>query len=304
MARERSGEAWRGVSPRLGLALEDRLAHGKGACGVALGPGFRELVDRHIRVRRHERLDLTLADRLVPCPRGDLVHLGLQRAEIVADELDEGGDGLRLGARTALLELVGDPPLQLSLGDVVAQHSPGFLGCLPECRARLELLGDEGENRRGSGAREVAGDRVDVGRLPAAPASTVCLHPVDVGNDDEPCVAEQASGVAEADHRLAWGVERRDGLDRLDLEMAAQACDRRLDLRAVAPGDEVDRLVGSVSHVRHTSAPFERSGAGRRIRRRRVRLRRFDRARGPVHSRAQRRSRPAGVRNRCSGRTR
>ena len=304
MAGERSGEAWRDVSPRLRLALEDRLAQGKSACGVAHGPCLRELVDRHVRIRRHERLDLTLADRLVACPRRELVHLCLQRAEIVADELKERSDGLRLGARAALLELIRDPALQLPLEDVVAQHSPGLLGCLPERRARLELLGDEGENRRGSGVREVCGDRLDVGRFPAAPATSLSLHPVDVGDDDEPCIAEQASGVAESDRLVARGVERRDGLDRLDLEMAAQAGDRGLDLRAVAPGDEVDRFVRSFGHARHPIARCARPALARRTPRRRGRPRRFDTERDRVRSRAPRRSRPSGARSRCAVRRR
>ena len=129
-----------------------------------------------------------------------------ERAQVVADELDERRDGVGLGAHAALAELLGDPPVQLLLRDVEREDLPGLRAGLPERRARLQLVAPRARARSPApGFDEVADDRVDVGRFPAALATSVavCLRAVDVRDDDQPRVAEQAARVAETDRRLA-----------------------------------------------------------------------------------------------------
>ena len=167
------------------------------------------------------------------------------------------------------------------------EHGARLRARLPERRARLQLVGHEREHGRRRGAGEVRRHGVDVRGLPASLAAAVrLLRPSTSSTTIEASVTEQAPGVAEPDGRVARRVERGDRLDRLGVEVAAQPRERRVDLRAVAPGDEVDGLVGRVGHVRHlngapvdparfaggtTSGRSGPSGSGRRTRRRRGR---------------------------------
>jgi hypothetical protein len=122
-----------------------------------------------------------------------------------------------------------------------------FLARLPERRARLQLVCHEREDGRRRRAFEVGRHRLDVRRLPAALAPSVgLLRTVDVRDDDEPRVAEETPGVAEANRIVAGYVDGADVLDRLDVEVRSEARDRDVDLGPVTSGDEVDRLVGCV----------------------------------------------------------
>src|SRR4029079_17014668 len=109
MAAERPGQPSGRVAPLPGLVLEDRLAHAERARYVTRGPRLGQLVDGNVRVRGHERLDLALADRLAGSPGRDLVHLGLERTRVLADERDERRDRIGLGPPPALVEPFPDP---------------------------------------------------------------------------------------------------------------------------------------------------------------------------------------------------
>ena len=218
---------------------------------VALRPGVGERERRRLGDGRDEQLDLVLADRLVPGPERELVDLVRELVEVLPDEVDQSGARVGLGARARLAEAVGDPLVDVALRDLVREHLPRLRARLRQRRVLLQLLGDEREHRAGRRGGEVRLDRLHVGDLPAVrePALGVAAA-VDALDDDEPGVAEEAADVAERGRLLSRYLLRRDQLHGLGLEVAAEPAERRLDLRAVAPGEQVDGLqVGRLGHA-------------------------------------------------------
>ena len=240
---ECTGEARRRVTTGAALPLEDRLARGERSRRVALRPGVGERERRRLGNGGDEQLHLVLADRLVPGPERELVDLVRELVEVLPDEVDQRGARLGLGACARLAEALGDPLVDVLLRDVVREHVARFRARLGQRRVLLQLLGDEGERRARRGRGEVRLDRLHVCRLPAVrePALVVAAA-VDSLDDDEPRVAEEAAGVAERDRLLTRELLRRDELHGLGLEVAPEPAERRLDLRTVAPREQVDGL--------------------------------------------------------------
>ena len=102
------------------------------------------------------------------------------------------------------MNCVVDPFGHTALRHVVDEDVPGLRARFRERRVLLQLRGDEREHGVRRGAREVRGDRLDVGGLPA----------FDLFDDHEPAAtAEQAERVARRDGVVAAGVVRGEQLD-------------------------------------------------------------------------------------------
>ena len=310
VAVERRREPRRRVAARLVGAVEHRLRQLEQLPGLALCPGIGERERRHVGDRRDELLDLGHADRLALRPGRDLVDLVREAVEILlADVLDQERARVRLGLDAGLPEALGDPGDPASLGDVVEQQVAALRARLRDRRVLLHLEPDEREHGVGRGRRQVGGDRLDVGSLPAAgrraARSSFCA--VDVGHDDEPRVAEQAARVAERDDVGPARLERRDDLDRLGHEARPQALHRRLDLRPVAARDQVGGLQRRAARSRalpYSTLRPDRQASGRRTRARCGRSRRCGRPRARDARGAPPACRPAGGRSRCERRPR
>ena len=251
MRAQRPREARRGVAALPRLALEDRLAQVERARRVAHRPGLGQLVDRHVGVRRDERLDLALADRLAAAQVASLSTSDFERSGIVADELEERRHRIGLGARLALANCAATHSWSFFFATANSRMLPAFAHAFQSAVLVFTSSPTSASTVSGAGLARYAADRVDVGRLPAALAPSLGLpRPVDVLDDDEPRVAEQAPRVAERDGASP------DVSSALDSSIASGAkCPRR---RASAvsifgrslPRDQVDGLLGSVGHAR------------------------------------------------------
>ena len=218
---------------RVAGALEQRLAGGQRSREVAPPPRVGELVARHLRTAGGELLDLADTDGVAARPGRDLVDLGRELVRVLADDLDEQANRVRVDVHAAFGELLRHPLGDAAFRNVVDEDVARLRARLPERRVLLELGGDEREHGVGSGAREVRRDRLDVGGLPA----------LDVLDDDEPAAAaEQAQRVARRDGVVTAGLERGEELDAVLADPVAQPPERALDLRPVAAGDQVDGL--------------------------------------------------------------
>ena len=277
---------------------------------MAIGPGVGERERRHVGERRDELLDLGHADRLALRPGRDLVDLVREPVEIfLADVLDQERARVRLGLHPGLPEALGNPGDPAALGDVVDQQVAGLRTRLRDRSVLLDLEPDEREHGVGRGRCEVGRDGFDVCSLPAARrgAARILLLTVDVRDDDEARVAEQAAGVAERDDVGSARLERRSDLDGLGHEARPQALHRSLDLRPIAARDQVRGLErGPFAH------PIYRTGNGRcgsstsvrRTRARCGRSRPCGRPRARDGHGAPPACRPAGGRSRCGRRPR
>ena len=149
-----------------------------------------------------ELLDLGHADRLALGPRRDLVDLVREAVEVVlADVLDQERARIGLGLDPGLPEALGDPGDAAALGDVVDQEvaapsrtpsrarrpsSPRGRRARARCRERALRGRSRSPRRRRPSSRPSAGG-----------SSFFCA--VDVRDDHEPRVAEEAARVAERD---------------------------------------------------------------------------------------------------------
>ena len=209
-------------------------------------------------VRRDERLDLTFADRLAPRPRSracrsrDSSAAGRSPTSWMSAVTASGS------ARTlTTLELPRDPLVQLL---DVERRGPRPPSRTPS-REPSSTSAPRPRARARSRAPERRGSRRSRRRPPPSSRPCDALHRPCCRrrpDHDQARVAEQAARVAQTDRRLARRVERAHRLDRLRLEVSAEPRERRFDLRAVASGDQVDRLVGSIGHGAQTTAAFER----------------------------------------------
>ena len=280
LGAEPSGEPGAYVSPRLRIAFQDLFAQAQERSRVALAPDVGEPIVRRLGQRWYERLDLALADRLPVRPCRQLLHLARELLRVVPDQLEQRGARLGLRLRAVELELLRNPARQALLHDLVRQHLARLCAGPRQRRVLLQLLGDEREHRSGRRGREVGLDRLHVGDLPAVREPFVRVPAaVDALDDDEPGVAEEAADVAERGRVFSRHLLRRDQLHSLGLEVAPEPSERRLDLRAVAPGEQVDGLqVGRLGHASTLlNAPSGQSAAARPIRPRPARPRRFGR---------------------------
>ena len=243
MGAERGRETWRNVAARTTFALEDRLRGRERASEVSLAPGVGERERGRVRGGGHELLDLALAHRLAGSPGRDLLDLGGQRSWVLADELDERRARFGLGGDAELAEALRDPAGQVPLDDVVAKDIARLGARLRERRILPRLLGDECKHRFGRGRRQILRDGRHVRCLPSSrQAPLTGAPPVDGLDEDEPRVAEEAPCVGERDCLRAARLQRRHALHGLLGEPASEPGDRRLHLRPVAPGEEVDGL--------------------------------------------------------------
>ena len=185
-------------------------------------------------------------DRLAGSPRRELVDLERQRELVVSDELHELVAHGPLDLDAALRELLGDPLVELALRDFPLEHGARLRARLGERRVALRRVRDEAEDGAGRGRAEVLDDRVDVGLLPPAREPTAVVGPaVDLGDEDEPAVAEQRARVARGDDVLAGRAvlaRGREALDGARLEVPAEPFEGPVDLGPVRAGDEVDGL--------------------------------------------------------------
>ena len=219
------------------------------ADAVALRPRIGEGIRRRVRRRRHERLDLPLSDRLAGRPRGHLVDLARQRVEILADQVHERGAGIGLGLDAVLREALPHPLRKGLLCQRVLEHVTDAPTRLPQRTRFLHLVADERQHGRRSRCAEVGVDHRDLCRLPPARQAPLAAGtPVDVVDDHESSVSEQAARVAERDSIGPARLQRGDSLDRLRSEVTAQARERRRDLRSIVPRDQVDGLEVDLSH--------------------------------------------------------
>ena len=162
-----------------------------------------------------ERYDLALAHGLAGRPRRELVDLRSKCLWVVADELDERCGRLGFCLHAALPELLGDPALKAPLGNGELQDLPRLRARFPERRRLLDVLADESEDGVRRRIRQIGVHCLDVGGFPAALAPLVGVpSAVDVLDDDQSRVTEEAPGVAERDRPFAGGVQRAGDVDR------------------------------------------------------------------------------------------
>ena len=163
-------------------------------------------------------------------PRRELVDLGRQRVEVVADELDERAARLGLGGRAEARELLADPRRYRPLRHVVHEHLAGLLDRFSERRVGLDVAGEREHGlRRGRG--QVGGQRLDVRCLPA-------FHLVD---EHEATTPEEPYRVAGGDGVVPACVPCGQVLDRVLAHPRAEAGERAHDLRPVAADDQIRR---------------------------------------------------------------
>ena len=297
------------VASRLVGSLEHRLAEIEQPPLVALGPCVRERERGDVGDRGDELFDLGHPDRLALSPRGDLRDLVREPVEIlVSDVLHEerARVGLRLDAR--LTEPLGHPRDATSLGDLEEQEVTDPRTRLGDRGVLLQLEADQGEHGVRRRCSEVRDACFDVRRLPAADRRAILFlpAPVDVRDEHEPGVTEQASRVTERDDVRTGCLERRDDLDRLVEEPGAEASNGVLDLGSIAARDQICRLQRwPVAHAPTVlDDPYGRSATSRRTRARPDRPRPCDTPQAQPGRARQRACLAAGARSRCALRPR
>ncbi len=123
-------------SPERGLvrALEQRLRRAERAGDVAASPRVGDGEDRRLGAADGELLDDGTRDRLAVRPRGELLDLGGEVADVLPDGLDERAAGVAVSGRAEPRELLADPLRQLLLRRprTCAPRRP----CPPPSRAR------------------------------------------------------------------------------------------------------------------------------------------------------------------------
>ncbi len=250
MASERSSESSSRIAARLRLALEDRLARLQRTSGDRGRPRRRS--GRRSAPRPTPRTGSRPPARrsALPLPRSRACPPpGRARGDPFADELRGAARRPQARPDATLRELLGDPALDQP------SSPPQTRGWCP--LSRTPSRGPSSSRppprpaRAPSRGRGLPGSRqrLDIRGFPAALEAAVGVaSPVDVLDDDEPQIAEQAAGVAQGDDCLGGGVERADDIRRLRHEVPAQAAESDVDLGTVAAGEEINRLVGSVRH--------------------------------------------------------
>ena len=208
-------------------------------------PRVRERKRRHVCDGRDKLLDLGDPHRLPLGPGRDLADLVGETVKIVlTDVLDEQRTRVGLGFHARLPEAPRDPGDATLLRDLVQQHITGLRAGLGERGVLLHLQPDHREHAAWCGCREIGRNRLHIGCLPASRrrAVVLLLGAVDLGDDDEPSVAEETARVAQRDHVGAGQLEGGNNLDRFGHEPGAQALHSGLDLGAIATRDQVGGL--------------------------------------------------------------
>ena len=214
-------------------AVEQRLGRAERRRHVAPSPGIGNREDRRLGPPDRELLDDRARDRLAVRPRGELLDLGGEVADVVADRLDERTARVAVGRSAEAGELLADPLGKLLLRHVVSEDLAGLGDCLGERRVFLDPVADERENGRRRGSGEVRLELLDIRGLPG-------LHPVD---HDKACLAaEEAEGIAGGDRVLRRRFSGVEVLGGLLTDPRPQPLQRDRDLRPVRPRQEVDRL--------------------------------------------------------------
>ena len=241
-----------GVAPRAALAVEDRLARCERRRRIRPRPRIGERERRRVGSRSHEVFDLALSDRLAGRPGRDLLDLGRQR---VRDPRRRGGRARRThrprparrSLREALRHPLGETP---SSRTAYSSTSPTLGARLSERRVLLHLLADERQHGRRSRCARYSTTAAIVGGLPPAGQPSVrSATPVDVLDDDESSVPEQAARVAERDRVGGASPRARRRARRPRARSAGEAGRVPSHLRSVAAGDQVDGLELDVRHA-------------------------------------------------------
>ena len=188
--------------------LEVRLAGGQRTGQVARAPGVHDRPGRGLLRGRGEELDLAPADRLAAGPGGQLLDLGRQGGDVVADDLDQ-----RARASPSAWTPRRSNCARTQVGKVARlRHLEGehLAGLGAQSAGRDEPFSSPATSASTAPANrvgEVAGDRLLVGLLPA----------LDLLDDHEaPAVAgEEAQRVQRGDGLLAVDALRGQRLDRL-----------------------------------------------------------------------------------------
>ena len=154
-------------------ALHDLLGGAKHRADVASPPRVGQREDRGLGAAGRHLLDVAQRDRCRRPPRSRACR---SRSRARRGRRRPSRSSARHASASALApcarELLGDPLRQLPLRHLVRQHLAGLRDRLRERGVGLDLLGDEREHGRRRGCREIRGDLLHVGRLPAAPASS------------------------------------------------------------------------------------------------------------------------------------
>ena len=233
MARDDPDDPRDRARPRVAGALEQRLRGPQDGGDVARTPRVGEGEARRLGPPRDERLDISLRHVLAARPRGELVDLGCELVQVVADQLDQRAAALRVGGRAAQLELLRHPAGKAPLGHVPVQNLAGSRSDLRDRRVLLQFAGDERQGRRRRRRLQVRGDRLRVRGLPG----------LRLGDDDQaPVAREQPERVAHGDDVLPRRRARRVQLHGVGGEAGSEALERAIDLRPVAAGHQVNGL--------------------------------------------------------------
>ena len=152
----------------IGAALEVRLAGGQRAREVARAPGVHDRPGGGLLGGRGEELDLAPADRLAGGPGGQLLDLGRESVDVLADDLDQRASGLAVApeprtrsnwARTQVGRSRG-------FGTSKASTSPA-LAQAPAATEPFSSPATSASTAPWHRVGEVAGDGLLVGFLPA-----------------------------------------------------------------------------------------------------------------------------------------
>ena len=308
MTAQRTGQTSSRISPGPRLALEDRLARSEGAGCVAPCPGVGQHVGRLVGA---VATSISISRSPTGSPAAQVATLSTSDASdlrVVSDKLDEQRASFGLGTDPSQPELLRDPALD------APSWRPRTRGSAPPSRRPSRapssscILAHERKHVSGAGLRRYA-----------LTASTSAAFQPPFRRPSESRAPSTSSTTTSA----SWN---RRGLPRCRAHClvtrrcrarstrrstpprsAAQARERRLDLRAVAAREQIDGLVGSVGHAALAQRFSRRADSrvdGRRTRRRRGRPNPFGRPRAPATRPGRRASRAADGRSRCSSRTR
>ena len=213
-----------------------------------------------VSAREHAQLvDALGGDRLAARPQTELLDLARERLHVVAGELEQARERAAVEVGAGPRRLLAQPlALALAPGEVEGEHAPGLLDERPQPPGRHLAGRQQREHGVRRGRRQVAGERVEVGRglLVVAPDLRALHH-------EQARAAEQAERVAGAGgllaaHALAVVVSPPRG-ELLDAAvLAAHACaqpaDGELDLGPVGAADQVDGIERRGGHRPDRSA--------------------------------------------------
>src|SRR5262245_13795623 len=173
------------VARSIARAFDEPLARSQHGRNVTPTPGVGEVERWDFGSCGHQVGDLAFRDLLAGGPGRELVDLGQELLGVVAHELDERAGGLAVDLDASLLELLLDPFREVGLAattlrrEVVDEHLACLRHGLRQCGGPLDLLADEGQDRRRGRSFQILGYRLHVRRFPALDAVHYDEPPLD-----------------------------------------------------------------------------------------------------------------------------